>query len=35
VEDGSDIYDGFPDFAGGDRTSEEHELAGSGVLSLL
>ena len=35
AEDGSDIYGGFPDFAGGDRTSEEHELAGSRVLCLL
>ena len=35
AEDGSNIYDSSPDFAGGDRTSEEHELAGSGVLSLL
>ena len=35
AEDGSDIYGSFPDFAGGERTSEEHELVGSGVLCLL
>jgi hypothetical protein len=33
AEDGSDIYSSFPDFAGGHHTSEEHELAGSGVCA--
>jgi hypothetical protein len=35
VEVGSDICGGFPDLVGGVRSSEEHELAGSGVMCLL
>ena len=35
AEDGSDIYSSFPDFTGGECTTEEHELTGSGVLCLL
>jgi len=35
AEDDSDIYGGFPDFAGGDGTSKDFELAGFGVLVPL
>ena len=35
AEDISDIYCGFPNFAGGDCTSKDYELAGFGVLVPL